>query len=150
MNTHEVLSHFFHIIVGLGFMIIAMSLLSESLQSIFEKPISFILNQMNSSRVLSTVAGMSVSTLIQSSGTTSNMAMSCARTHFWSFEQVLFVMLGAGLGTAFTPFIFFFSIPYFDLFLMGFGSLSHASCSKKFFKKPWKRFVFIGLFIFWF
>ena len=111
------------IFAGIALMLFAMRWFSTGLQSLFSSGVKRLVYLIGPKYRSSFPIGILISMLIQSSTSTSVMAVSYAQSRLININQLLGLFSGAFLGTSFTAFIFLFSSKPLALILLSLGIL---------------------------
>ncbi|MCB0340971.1 MAG: Na/Pi cotransporter family protein [Bdellovibrionales bacterium] len=111
------------VIGGLGLVLLALRLLSESLQFLFGAWIRWALSFMSKNIFISALSGLLVALFVQSGIATTFMGVGFAGSGLFSLNQLMAFLLGSNLGTALTSVLFLLPRGYFELYLLGVGAL---------------------------
>jgi len=135
---------------GVCMFLYGMSIASHSLETLMAGRISLLLNKLSSSNLFAIVIGISLTTLLQSSGAVTSMLVGLGSAKVISLPQVMGVIIGTAIGSTITV-----QLISFDLYQYALPTLI-ASFSVFFFaKKPGMKtiasvfmgfaFLFLGL-----
>ncbi|MFA5517505.1 MAG: Na/Pi cotransporter family protein [Desulfuromonadales bacterium] len=122
----------FGLIGGLGLFLFGMKIMSEGLQKIAGDRMRQILAALTKNRVIGTLVGLGVTTVVQSSSATTVMVVGFVNAGLMSLVQSIGVILGANIGTTVTAQLIAFKITQYALPAIGIGAgLKLFSRSKK-------------------
>jgi phosphate:Na+ symporter len=139
-------SYFVLLFGGVSFFLYGMTMASNALEKLTASRITGLLNQLSHSQFLAIVVGVSLTTLLQSSGAVTSMLVGLGSAKVISLQQVMGVIIGTAIGSTLTVqlisfnlgqyglplFIVFFTIFFvakkpgiksFSMVFMGFGLL---------------------------
>jgi phosphate:Na+ symporter len=122
---------------GLGLFLFGMKIMSEGLQKVAGDRMRQILAALTNNRIIGTLVGLGVTTIIQSSSATTVMVVGFVNAGLMSLVQAIGVVLGANIGTTVTAQIIAFKITKFALPAIGLGT------GLKLFSRN-KRWMYIG------
>ncbi|RLB64686.1 MAG: Na/Pi cotransporter family protein, partial [Deltaproteobacteria bacterium] len=92
----------FGVLGGLGLFLLGMKIMSEGLQKIAGSRMRKILGALTNNRLIGTMVGVAVTTIIQSSSATTVMVVGFVNAGLMSLVQAIGVILGANIGTTVT------------------------------------------------
>jgi len=122
----------FGLLGGLGLFLFGMKIMSEGLQKVAGDRMRKILGALTNNRIIGTLVGLGVTTIIQSSSATTVMVVGFVNAGLMSLMQAIGVVLGANIGTTVTAQLIAFKITKFALPAIGLGTgLKLFSRSKK-------------------
>jgi phosphate:Na+ symporter len=122
----------FGLLGGLGLFLFGMKIMSEGLQKVAGDRMRQILAALTNNRIIGTLVGLGVTTIIQSSSATTVMVVGFVNAGLMSLVQAIGVVLGANIGTTVTAQLIAFKITKFALPAIGLGTgLKLFSRSKK-------------------
>ena len=122
----------FGLLGGLGLFLFGMKIMSEGLQKVAGDRMRKILAALTNNRIIGTLVGLAVTTIIQSSSATTVMVVGFVNAGLMSLVQAIGVVLGANIGTTVTAQLIAFKITKFALPAIGIGTgLKLFSRSKK-------------------
>jgi len=122
----------FGLLGGLGLFLFGMKIMSEGLQKVAGDRMRKILGALTNNRIIGTLVGLGVTTIIQSSSATTVMVVGFVNAGLMSLMQAIGVVLGANIGTTVTAQLIAFKITKFALPAIGIGTaLKLFSRSKK-------------------
>lgn len=122
----------FGLLGGLGLFLFGMKIMSEGLQKVAGDRMRKILGALTNNRIIGTLVGLGVTTIIQSSSATTVMVVGFVNAGLMSLVQAIGVVLGANIGTTVTAQLIAFKITKFALPAIGIGTgLKLFSRSKK-------------------
>ena len=122
---------------GLGLFLFGMKIMSEGLQKVAGDKMRKILSALTANRFISTLVGLSVTAIIQSSSATTVMVVGFVNAGLMSLYQAIGVVLGANIGTTITAQLIAFKITAYALPAIG------AGAALKLFSKN-KKWVYTG------
>lgn len=107
---------------GLGLFLFGMKIMSEGLQKVAGDKMRKILSALTANRFISTLVGLSVTAIIQSSSATTVMVVGFVNAGLMSLYQAIGVVLGANIGTTITAQLIAFKITAYALPAIGAGT----------------------------
>ncbi|WP_305041024.1 Na/Pi cotransporter family protein [Geoalkalibacter sp.] len=116
---------------GLGLFLYGMKIMSEGLQKLAGERMRKILAALTNNRIMGTLVGIGVTTIIQSSSATTVMVVGFVNAGLMNLMQAIGVVLGANIGTTVTAQIIAFKITKYALPAIGFGVMLMLFCRKK-------------------
>lgn len=116
---------------GLGLFLYGMKIMSEGLQKIAGDRMRKILAALTNNRIMGTMVGIGVTTIIQSSSATTVMVVGFVNAGLMNLMQAIGVVLGANIGTTITAQIIAFKITKYALPAIGLGVFLRLFCRKK-------------------
>lgn len=116
-------SYFVILFAGVAFFLYGMSIASQSLEKLMANRISSLLNKMQSNQVLAIVIGITLTTLLQSSGAVTSMLVGLGSARVINLNQVMGVIIGTAIGSTLTVQIMSFNLSQYSLpiFILGFA-----------------------------
>lgn len=96
-NSHAVL-----LLGGVALFLYGMTLASQSLEKLLAQRISGLLQKLSSNQFLSIVTGISLTTLLQSSGAVTSMLVGLGSARVITLKQVMGVIIGTAIGSTLT------------------------------------------------
>ncbi len=111
----------FGVLGGLGLFLFGMKIMSEGLQKIAGSRMRKILGALTNNRLVGTLVGVAVTTIIQSSSATTVMVVGFVNAGLMSLVQAIGVVLGANIGTTVTAQLIAFKITKYALPAIGVG-----------------------------
>ncbi|WP_305045623.1 Na/Pi cotransporter family protein [Geoalkalibacter sp.] len=115
---------------GLGLFLYGMKIMSEGLQKLAGERMRKILAALTNNRIMGTLVGIGVTTIIQSSSATTVMVVGFVNAGLMNLMQAIGVVLGANIGTTVTAQIIAFKITKYALPAIGFGVMLKLFCRK--------------------
>lgn len=112
----------FGLVGGLGLFLFGMKIMSEGLQKIAGDRMRKILAALTNNRVIGTLVGIAVTSIIQSSSATTVMVVGFVNAGLMSLVQSIGVILGANIGTTVTAQLIAFKITKYALPAIGLGA----------------------------
>lgn len=103
---------------GIAIFMYGMTLASHSLEKLLASRISRLLNRLNKSQMLAIVVGVSLTTLLQSSGAVTSMLVGLGSAKVISLPQVMGVIIGSAVGTTLTVQLISFDLSQYALPLL--------------------------------
>jgi phosphate:Na+ symporter len=127
---------------GVAFFLYGMTLMSQSLEKLLSQRISGLLKRLSANQFLSIVTGISLTTLMQSSGAVTSMLVGLGSARVITLKQVMGVIIGTAIGSTLTVQLISFNVSpvALPLFFISFFVYFHA-------KKPGVKntaLVFMG------
>ncbi|MEI7973309.1 MAG: Na/Pi symporter, partial [Bdellovibrio sp.] len=95
-------SHFVVLLAGIAFFLYGMTMASQSLEKMMANRISRLLNKLSESQFLAIVTGISLTTVLQSSGAVTSMLVGLGSARVISLRQVMGVIIGTAVGSTLT------------------------------------------------
>lgn len=111
----------FGVLGGLGLFLFGMKIMSEGLQKIAGSRMRKILGALTNNRIIGTMVGVAVTTIIQSSSATTVMVVGFVNAGLMSLVQAIGVILGANIGTTVTAQLIAFKVTKYALPAIGIG-----------------------------
>lgn len=108
-------SHFVILLAGTAVFMYGMLLASQALEKLMANRISRLLNRLSESQFLAIVVGISLTTLLQSSGAVTSMLVSLGSAKVITLPQVMGVIIGTAIGSTFTVQIISFNLSQYAL-----------------------------------
>lgn len=136
------------LLAGISFFLFGMTIASHSLEKLMANRITQILNKLSESQFLAIVVGISLTTLLQSSGAVTSMLVGLGSAKVINLKQVMGVIIGTAIGSTLTVQIISFDLSQYalPLFIIAFNVYF---LSKKPFVKNFS-YVLVGFaLIFW-
>ncbi len=112
----------FGLVGGLGLFLFGMQIMSEGLQKIAGDRMRRILAALTNNRIVGTLVGLAVTSIIQSSSATTVMVVGFVNAGLMSLVQSIGVVLGANIGTTVTAQLIAFKITKYALPAIGLGA----------------------------
>jgi phosphate:Na+ symporter len=100
---------------GVAFFLYGMSLASHALEKLMANRISGLLNRLSQSQFLAIVVGISLTTLLQSSGVVTSMLVGLGSARVISLPQVMGVIIGTAIGSTITVQLISFDLTQYAL-----------------------------------
>jgi phosphate:Na+ symporter len=95
-------SYFVLLFAGIAFFHYGMTLASQSLEKLLASRISMLMNKVSDNTFLSIVVGISLTTLLQSSGAATSMLVGLGSARVINLRQVMGVIIGTAIGSTLT------------------------------------------------
>lgn len=111
-------NHFVILLGGVAMFLYGMTLASHSLEKLLAGRISLLLNKLSSSQFLAIVVGISLTTLLQSSGAVTSMLVGLGSARVISIQQVMGVIIGTAIGSTITVQLISFNLGQWALPLL--------------------------------
>lgn len=108
-------SFFILLISGVALFLYGMSLASQSLEKILAHRISALLNKLSQNQFLAIVVGVSLTTVMQSSGAVTSMLVGLGSARVINLKQVMGVIIGSAIGSTLTVQLISFNIASYAL-----------------------------------
>ncbi|MFN7729864.1 MAG: Na/Pi cotransporter family protein [Bdellovibrio sp.] len=106
------------LIGGVAIFMYGMSLASGSLEKLLASRISGLMNKLGQSQFLAIVVGISLTTLLQSSGAVTSMLVGLGSARVINLQQVMGVIIGTAIGSTLTVQIISFDLSQYALPLL--------------------------------
>lgn len=114
-------SPFLILLGGLAFFMYGMTLASQALEKLLASRITQLMNKLSSSQFLAIVVGISLTTLLQSSGVVTSMLVGLGSAQVISLQQVMGVIIGTAIGSTLTVQLISFNLSHYALPLFVFA-----------------------------
>ena len=111
MDPAIVLKMIFGILGGLGIFLLGMKNMSEGMQAVAGERLRKLIAAITNNRLLACGAGITITSLIQSSSVTTVMVVGMVNASLMNLTQAIGVILGADIGTTITGWILVEVIP---------------------------------------
>lgn len=111
-------NHFVILLGGVAMFLYGMSLASQSLEKLLSSRISTLMNKVSASNFLSIAVGVSLTTLLQSSGAVTSMLVGLGSARVISLQQVMGIIIGTAIGTTLTVQLISFDLTQYALPLL--------------------------------
>lgn len=108
-------SFFVILISGVALFLYGMSLSNSSLEKLMSGKITGLLNRLSQNHFLSIMVGVSLTTLMQSSGAVTSMLVGLGSARVINLQQVMGVIIGTAIGTTLTVQLISFDLGVFAL-----------------------------------
>lgn len=108
-------SPFIVMLAGIAFFLYGMSLASQSVEKLMADRISLILNKLAQSQFVAIVVGISLTTILQSSGAVTSMLVGLGSARVITLRQVMGVIIGTAIGATFTVQMISLDIGHYSL-----------------------------------
>ena len=95
-------SYFILLLGGIAFFHYGMTLAGQSLEKLLASRISMLMNKVSDNNFLSLVVGISLTTLLQSSGAVTSMLVGLGSARVITLRQVMGVIIGTAVGSTLT------------------------------------------------
>lgn len=115
---------------GIAMFLYGLTLASHSLEKLLAGRISMLLNKLSSSQFLAIVVGVSLTTLLQSSGAVTSMLVGLGSAQVISLQQVMGVVIGTAIGSTLTVQLISFDLGQYALPLLIFAFGIHFFSKK--------------------
>lgn len=115
-------SYFVVLLAGVCFFLYGSSMVSNSLEKLMADKITSLLNRLSGSRLMSIVAGIGITTILQSSGAVTSMLVGLGSARVVKLPQVMGIIVGTAIGTTLTVQLISFDLSDLALpaFILGF------------------------------
>jgi len=108
---------------GLGLFLFGIRMISDGLQKLAGPRMRFILDRFTTNRVIALLAGVFITSVVQSSSATTVMTVGLVNAGLMGLKQAIGVVLGANIGTTVTAQIIAFKLTDYALPVIGIGML---------------------------
>jgi phosphate:Na+ symporter len=115
---------------GVAIFMYGMSLASQSLEKLLASRISRLLNRLSSNNFLAIVVGISMTTVLQSSGAVTSMLVGLGSAKVINLPQVMGVIIGTAIGSTLTVQIISFNLGQYALPLLFFSFFAYFFAKK--------------------
>jgi len=115
---------------GVAIFMYGMTLASQSLEKMMASRISNLLNRLSESHFLAIVVGISLTTLLQSSGAVTSMLVGLGSAQVIALQQVMGVIIGTAIGSTLTVQIISFDLSQYALPLFTFSFIFYFMAKK--------------------
>jgi phosphate:Na+ symporter len=95
-------SHLMALFAGVAFFLYGMTMASQSLEKLMASRLSSLMNRLSDSNFLAIVVGISLTTLMQSSGAVTSMLVGLGSAKVINLRQVMGVIIGTAIGSTLT------------------------------------------------
>ena len=130
VSTWDFIQNVFMALGGLGLFLFGLKTMSDGLKNIAGSRMKTLIERASSNKFLAFVFGMLVTAVTQSSTATSIMAIGFVNAGLMKLNQFAGIVIGAGVGTTFTAFLFSFRFDAIAPILIVFGISMHLFFSK--------------------
>lgn len=100
---------------GVAIFMYGMTLASQSLEKLFASRITYLLKKLSANQFLSVIVGVSLTTVLQSSGAVTSMLVGLGSAKVITLRQVMGVIIGTAIGSTLTVQIISFPLSQFAL-----------------------------------
>lgn len=116
------ISNFILLLAGIAFFMYGMSLANQALEKLMASRITSLMNKLSSSQFLAVGVGVTLTTILQSSGAVTSMLVGLGSAKVITLSQVMGVIIGTAIGSTLTVQLISFHITQYALpmFLMAF------------------------------
>lgn len=111
-------SQFVLLLGGIAMFLYGMTLASQSLEKLLSSRVSLLLNQLSKNQFFAIVIGISLTTLLQSSGAVTSMLVGLGSAKVISLKQVMGVIIGTAIGSTLTVQLISFNLGQYALPLL--------------------------------
>jgi phosphate:Na+ symporter len=108
-------NHFVILMAGVALFLYGMTLASQSLEKLMAGRVSSLLNRLSNSQFLAIVVGISLTTLLQSSGAVTSMLVGLGSAQVITLTQVMGVIIGTAIGSTITVQLISFDLGQYAL-----------------------------------
>lgn len=110
------------LLAGVALILYGMTLSSHSLEKLLAKRITGLMNKLSQSNFLAIVVGISVTTILQSSGAVTSMLVGLGSARVINLQQVMGVIIGTAIGSTLTVQLISFNLSQyaFPIFILSF------------------------------
>src|SRR6476619_5552460 len=96
------ISHFILLLGGIAFFMYGMSLANQALEKLMASRITSLLNKLSSSQFLAVAVGVTLTTILQSSGAVTSMLVGLGSARVITLHSVMGVIIGTAIGSTLT------------------------------------------------
>lgn len=127
-------SYFVILLAGVAFFLYGMSLASHSLEKLMANRITSFMQKLSHNNFLAIVVGISLTTLLQSSGAVTSMLVGLGSARVITLPQVMGVIIGAAIGSTITVQIISFDLGVYALPIFFLSFILYFASKKPTFK----------------
>ncbi|HIF32273.1 MAG TPA: Na/Pi cotransporter family protein [Planctomycetaceae bacterium] len=119
MDVEVVLELIFNLVGGLGLFLLGMKHMSEGMQAIAGNSLRRMIGAVTNHRILATMVGTGVTSVVQSSSITTVMVIGFVNSGLMELSQAIGVIMGANIGTTITGWLLVLKIGKYGLPILG-------------------------------
>ncbi|GIL17857.1 MAG: Na/Pi cotransporter II-like protein [Oligoflexia bacterium] len=108
-------SYFVILVAGVAIFMYGMTMASQALEKLMASRITALMNKLSNSHILAIVVGISLTTLLQSSGAVTSMLVGLGSAKVITLPQVMGVIIGTAIGSTLTVQIISFNLSQYAL-----------------------------------
>lgn len=138
-------SYFIILISGVAIFLYGMSMASHSLEKLMANKITGLMHQLSESKFLSIVVGISMTTLLQSSGAVTSMLVGLGSARVITLRQVMGVIIGTAIGSTLTVQLISLDLGQYALPLFAVAFAFYFRAKKPIFKNISMVFMGFGM-----
>lgn len=138
-------SYFVILVSGLAIFLYGMNISSYSLEKLMANKITSLMHRLSESKFLSIVVGISMTTLLQSSGAVTSMLVGMGSARVITLRQVMGVIIGTAIGSTLTVQLISFDLGQYALPLFALSFAVYFRAKKPVFKNIATVFMGFGL-----
>ncbi|MGZ3744496.1 MAG: Na/Pi cotransporter family protein [Pseudobdellovibrionaceae bacterium] len=138
-------SNFILLIGGITIFLYGMSIASQSLEKLMANKVTGLMNKLSGSKFLSIVVGITLTTLLQSSGAVTSMLVSFGSARVITLRQVMGVIIGTAIGSTLTVQLISLDLGQYALPLFALAFAVYFRAKKPLFKNIAMVFMGFGL-----
>jgi len=133
------------LVSGIAIFLYGMSMASHSLEKLMANKVTGLMNKLSESKFLSIVVGVSLTTLLQSSGAVTSMLVGLGSAGVITLRQVMGVIIGTAIGSTLTVQLISLDLGQYALPLFTVAFLVYFRTKKLFVKNIAMAFMGFGL-----
>lgn len=138
-------SHFIILISGVAIFLYGMSMSSQSLEKLMANKVTGLMHKLSESQFLSIVVGISLTTLLQSSGAVTSMLVGLGSAGVITLRQVMGVIIGTAIGATLTVQLISLDLGQYALPLFSIAFAFYFRAKKPLFKNISMVFMGFGM-----
>lgn len=138
-------SHFIILISGVAIFLYGMSMSSQSLEKLMANKVTGLMHKLSESQFLSIVVGISLTTLLQSSGAVTSMLVGLGSAGVITLRQVMGVIIGTAIGATLTVQLISLDLGQYALPLFSIAFSFYFRAKKPLFKNISMVFMGFGM-----
>ena len=115
----------FPLIGGLGIFLLGMKSMSDGMQAVAGAKLRTLISWVTSNRIMATVVGTFVTTVVQSSSITTVMVVGFVNSGVMNLSQALGIIMGANIGTTITGWILVLKVGKYGLPILGIAAFAY-------------------------
>ncbi len=138
-------SYFIILVSGVAIFLYGMSMASHSLEKLMANKITSLMHQLSESKFLSIVVGISLTTLLQSSGAVTSLLVGLGSARVITLRQVMGVIIGTAIGSTLTVQLISLDLGQYALPLFAVAFVFYFRAKKPLFKNIAMVFMGFGM-----
>jgi phosphate:Na+ symporter len=138
-------SYFVVLLSGVAIFLYGMSIASQSLEKLMTNKITGLMHKLSESKFLAILVGLTLTTLLQSSGAVTSMLVGLGSAGVIALRQVMGVIIGTAIGSTLTVQLISFDLAHFALPMFAIAFAVYFRAKKPVFKNISAVFLGFGL-----